>query len=190
MTRFLYQVEGQTNHLSSRMPDLNSAEDVQKWMSSLQSNIEITGIYCESDSGLDNAERLGVALGLYPYCHDGMNKARRDKYLMNQVVGNAGLDVVKQQSCQTLEEAEAFARSLGLSEDSDSSTLVVVKPLRGVASDDVHLCQDMPSLRKAFLKILHSPIFGSSTAAKHEKVLVQQFATGDEYGRQQIRTFH
>jgi len=181
MTRFLYQVEGQTNHLSSRMPDLDSAEDVEKWMSLLPSNIEFTGIYCESDSGLDDAERLGVALGLYPHCHDGMNKARRDKYLMNQVVGNAGLDAVKQQSSQTLEEAEDFASGLGLSEDSDSPTLVVVKPLRGVASDDVHLCQDLPSLRKAFNKILHSPVFGSSTAAKHEKVLIQEFATGDEY---------
>ena len=181
MTRFLYQVEGQTNHLSSRMSDLDSAEDVEKWMSLLPTNIEIVGIYCESDSGLEDAERLGVALDLYPHCHDGMNKARRDKYLMNQVVGNAGLDVVKQQSCQTLEEAEDFARGLGLSEDSDSSTLVVVKPLRGVASDDVHLCSDLTSLRKAFTKILHSPIFGSATAAKHEKVLVQEFATGDEY---------
>jgi len=181
MTRFLYQVEGQTNHLSSRMPDFDSAEDVEKWLSLLPSNIEIVGTYCESDSGLDDAERLGVAFWLYPHCHDGVNKARRDKYLMNQVVGDAGLDVVKQQSCETLEEAEDFARGLGLSEDSDSSTLVVVKPLRGVASDDVFLCQDLPSLRKAFTKILHSPIFGSSTAAKHEKVLIQEFITGDEY---------
>jgi hypothetical protein len=59
--------------------------------------------------------------------------------------------------------------------------MVVLKPLRGVASDDVHLCTNLSSLRKAFTKIYHSPIFGSPTAAKHEEVLVQEFATGTEY---------
>ena len=186
MARYLYQVQEQTDHLSGRMPNLESGEDVEAWSSLLPPSLQICGIYCESDSGLEDAERLGVALGLYPSCHDGVNTARRDKYLMNQVVSEVGgLDVVKQKSCQTLEEAEDFAQALGLdekNEDKDSSTtLVVVKPLRGVASDDVHLCSDLPSLRKAFTKILQSPIFGSSTAAKHERVLVQEFATGVEY---------
>jgi hypothetical protein len=69
-----------------------------------------------------------------------------------------------------------------LGEDAnDDGCLVVVKPLRGVASDDVHLCSNLPSLRKAFHKILNSPIFGSPKEAKHEQVLVQEFANGIEY---------
>ena len=182
MTRYIYQVEKESNHLSSRLPDLDNAEEVEAWKSLIPSNMEICGIYCESDSGLDDAEKLGVALGLYPRCHDGVNEARRNKFLMNQMVGEAGLDVVKQKTCKTLEEAEAFAKCLGVMEDStDSAPMVVVKPLRGVASDDVHLCSDMPSVRAAFNKIYHSPVFGSSTSSKHEEVLLQEFATGTEY---------
>jgi hypothetical protein len=183
MTRYIHHVENQTDHLSSRLPDLNDAEEVRAWKNLIPPSLVLRGIYCESDSGLDDAERLGVALGLYPRRHDGVNPARRNKYLMNRVVSEVGgLDVVKQKSCRTLEEAEEFAHSLGLHDDSmDASTMVVVKPLRGVASDDVHLCNNMTSLRRAFAKIYHSPIFGSSTASRHEQVLVQEFATGTEY---------
>ncbi len=188
-TRYLYQVEKQTEHLSSRMPDLSNGDEVAAWTSLLPSSLDICGLYCESDSGLEDAENLGVALGLYPRCHDGVNAARRDKFAMNDVVSKAGLDVVKQKSCETLEEAEEFAKELGLNDDASEATngdginapLVVVKPHRGVASDDVHLCSSMKSLRDAFTKIHSSPVFGSSTAAKHQSVLVQEFARGTEY---------
>lgn len=66
-------------------------------------------------------------------------------------------------------------------DEENTSTLVVVKPHRGVASDDVHLCSNMESLRQAFNKIHSSPVFGSSTSAKHQSVLVQEFARGTEY---------
>jgi len=188
-TRYLYQVEKHTDHLSSRMPDLSNGDEVAAWMSLVPSSLDICGLYCESDSGLEDAEKLGVALGLYPRCHDGVNTARRDKFLMNKIVSSAGLDVVKQKSCHTLEEAEEFAKELGLNDDAsgavkgneNNSPLVVVKPHRGVASDDVHLCSNMKSLREAFAKIHSSPVFGSSTAAKHQSVLVQEFARGTEY---------
>ncbi|KAL3823811.1 hypothetical protein ACHAXA_011598 [Cyclostephanos tholiformis] len=185
ITRYLYQVQDQTDHLTSRLPDLDKRSDVDVWSSLLPSSMEICGIYCESDSGLEDAERLGLALGLYPHCHDGLNSARRDKFLMNQMVSEVGgLDVVKQKSCRTLDEAEEFARELGLNEDGggeSSSPLVVVKPLRGVASDDVHLCSNFTTLRKAFSKIINSSVFGSPIAAKHEQVLVEEFALGVEY---------
>ena len=185
ITRYMYQVQEQTDHLSSRLPDLEKGSDVEVWSALLPSSMEICGIFCESDSGLEDAERLGLALGLYPHCHDGVNYARRDKYLMNQVVSEVGgLDIVKQKSCRTLEEAETFARDLGLNENDGgekSSPFVVVKPLRGVASDDVHLCSNLTTLRKAFSKIINSSVFGSPTAAKHDQVLVQEFAQGVEY---------
>jgi biotin carboxylase len=111
-----------------------------------------------------------------------VNEARRNKYLTNQMVQDAGLDTVKQKSCKSLKEAEEFATTLGLEDGAENaSTMVVVKPLRGVASDDVHLCSDMASLRAAFNKIYQSAVFGSATSSKHENVLVQEFATGTEY---------
>ncbi len=219
-SRYLFQVEGQMEHLSSRLPDLSGLNfglrdnsyggessndeakgELQTWKSSLPSDIQICGIYCESDSGLEDAERFGVALGLYPRYHDGFNKARRDKFLMNEVVKSVGgLEVVQQQSCKNLNEALEFARDLGVVEDEeevekqenlgpqkredDSATqrkMVVVKPLRGVASDDVHLCSNLASVRMAFNKVHQSPVFGSPTASKHERVLLQEFASGVEY---------
>lgn len=182
MTRYIYQVENESDHLSSRMPDLDNAQEVEVWKNLIASNIEVCGIYCESDSGLEDAEKLGVALGLYPRCHDGINEARRNKYLMNEMVKESGLDTVQQKSCKTLYEAETFAKNLGLEMQSNGkSPKVVVKPLRGVASDDVFLCSDMTALKTAFKKIYHSPIFGSSTSSKHNEVLVQEFARGTEY---------
>ncbi|KAL7533107.1 hypothetical protein ACHAWF_004341, partial [Thalassiosira exigua] len=143
---------------------------------------------CESDAGLDDAERLGIALGLHPRWHDGVDPARRDKFLMNEALSRAGLDTVKQRSCGTVEEAVEFARGLGLpeereggEEEASAGVAVVAKPPRGVASDDVFLCRSLPELREAFSKIRNSPVFGSAVAAKHATALVQEFAGGTEY---------
>jgi len=120
---------------------------------------------------------------------------------MNEVVKSVGgLEVVQQQSCENLEEALEFARKLGVVEDEEEiigrenldaekrkvrittqRKMVVVKPPRGVASDDVHLCSNLASVRMAFDKVHHSPVFGSPTSSKHERVLLQEFASGVEY---------
>ena len=227
VTGFLYQERGMTEHLSDRLPDLESMEDVERWISEIP--FEIIAIVCESDSGLDDAERLGEALGLYPDRHDGFNAARRNKFLMNEVCEGAGLRVVRQKMCETLEEAIEFASELGVrsgghadgadivepsempgeskrdegvqedelhmssnigllgmatNDHTDGSSLgkyCVVKPSRGVASDDVHLCPDLDSVQAAFTRIKDSSVFGSMHGEKNDKVLVQEFASGTEY---------
>jgi len=182
VARFLHQARGRTDHLPGRMPA--GPDELEAWRSSLPPSLEVRGVYCESDSGLDDAERLGEALGLCPARHDGRNPARRDKFLMNEAVAAAGLDTVRQRSCGTADEAEEFARGLGLGdEDSggDGAAMAVVKPLRGVASDDVHLCRTLPSVRSAFGKIEGSQVFGSARSETYDRVLVQEFARGTEY---------
>jgi len=60
----------------------------------------------------------------------------------------------------------------------------VVKPRRGVASDDVHLCPNLSSVKQAFRKIFGSIIFASTSEDgrnTHDSVLVQEFAVGTEY---------
>jgi hypothetical protein len=57
---------------------------------------------------------------------------------------------------------------------------VVVKPVRGVGSHDVYLCDDLDSVTCAYDKIYGSGIFGSP-GHKHDAVLVQEFAHGQEY---------
>ena len=239
VTGFLYQEKKMTQHLPDRLPDLDSMEDVERWVKEIP--FEIVGIVCESDSGLDDAERLGEALGLYPDRHDGFNAARRNKFLMNEACERAGLRVVRQKMCETLEEALDFASELGVRSraeidgDGISENVVggskeraaasvgasdmlngtdnhcdedhmpsnngllgmatndhcdgislggrycVVKPSRGVASDDVHLCQDLESVQTSFARIKDSTVFGSMHGERHDKVLVQEFASGTEY---------
>ena len=157
------------------MPDSNEAKE---WCRHLN-GIELTAISCESDSGLADAERLGVILGLT--YHDGFNEARRNKYLMNEAAGDAGLSIVKQRLCKNVAEAIAFATELGIeSQASSNQPMVVVKPVRGVASDDVFLCTNLRSVESAFRKIHGSTIFGSPHDTYNE-VLLQEFASGQEY---------
>ena len=58
--------------------------------------------------------------------------------------------------------------------------MCVVKPIRGAASDDVFLCNDIQAVERAFEHIYGSTVFGSPRD-QHESVLVQEFASGTEY---------
>jgi len=58
----------------------------------------------------------------------------------------------------------------------------VIKPFRGVASDDVYFCPNIDAVEDAFEKVHGSVVFGSTTGGeRHESVLVQEFAVGTEY---------
>lgn len=116
---FLKEHPGLEEPLSMCMP--MNQQQVEQWKSQIYQQVdEIVGIICESDSGLAGAERLGVALQLEN--HDGFNEARRNKYLMVEQVGKAGLAVVKQKLCSTPEEAVDFARELGVAETEEDSS--------------------------------------------------------------------
>ena len=148
--------------------------------------------------------------------------ARRDKFLMNEVVGKKGLRVVQQKMCSSLKEALSFAqdelkissihqptelptssstittsnkddskqnstnqsennnngllgRGINLPQsihnDVGSSSYCVVKPCRGVASDDVYFCKNLQDVKDAFQRIQDTPVFGSSVGATHESVV-------------------
>ena len=179
--------------LSISMP--MTSEETETWCSKL--DMELVGLHCESDSGLEASERFSNLLGSNRLLHfnkDGVNPARRHKYLMNQAVSQAGLPSVRQRLCDTLDEALSFAKQeFGTNDDEvasnniasdaksrDFGPKVVVKPIRGVASDDVYLCDTLDSVEQAFNKIYGSTIFGSPRE-KHDKVLVQEYAVGQEY---------
>jgi hypothetical protein len=204
-------------NLSQVMPNTN--DETAHWKSQLIPDQvdEIVAVIVESDSGLADAERLAVQANVT--FHNGIQEARRNKYLMNQIVTQrAHLPTVQQRLCRNIEEAIAFAKSLGVSYKTDDNNIedeqlemsdagqektklpslgllgtglnappqfisrprCVVKPIRGVASDDVFLCDHLESVETAFHKILGSTVFGSP-ALKHDSVLVQEFASGTEY---------
>lgn len=155
------------------MPDTDAFEN---WMKALQ-DYELVAIFCESDSGLADAELFGNKLNLTH--HNGFNEARRNKYQMTEEAKKAGLAVVQQHLCSNIVDAISFAKELGLRSEA-SDKWVVVKPVRGVASDDVHLCKSLSSLKAAYEEIHGSSVFGAPWE-KHDAVLVQEFAVGQEF---------
>jgi hypothetical protein len=186
-----------------RIPD---QQQLQGWMDALPVDI-IEGVICESDSGLPDGERVAELLHISK--QNGSNEARRNKYLMNEAVRKSGLAIVQQKRCTSVEEALAFAKELGVNDSPQSpqqtihplaishttttgllgsgrntqlagSNLCIVKPIRGVASEQVFLCPDLSSVERAFNQIYGNTVFGSP-GRSHDTVLVQEFAYGTEY---------
>jgi len=105
-----------------------------------------------------------------------IHEARRNKYLMQESAHRkAGLAVVKQKLCETIDDVRAFAGDLFALQQ----RRVVVKPIRGVASETVYLCQNLKEVDKAWKEITLTQVFGSG--AQHENALVQEFVDGTEY---------
>jgi len=173
--------------LPPRMP--SSSEETIEWHSELveklledqksigrnYNKVEIKGLVCESDPGLDDAERLSTWLNATN--HNGYNEARRNKFLTISTLASKGIPTVQQKLCDSVEEAIEFATEQF---SSFFAKIVVVKPVRGCASDDVFLCDDIESVRSAYKTIEGSTVLGSPTE-KHESVLVQEYAVGQEY---------
>ena len=178
--------------------------DINTWKARLPCD-EIVAVHCESDSGLADSEYLAVAANALQ--RNDPNEARRDKFLMNQVVGGAGFPVVRQKLCHSLNETLEFASELlqeaeasgsdvsgsyydagVLGQGTNAATTAatkkkaycIVKPTRGVASENVHLCHDEDSIAAAYYDITSSTVFGDASQ-KHQSVLVQEFAAGTEY---------
>ena len=172
MTEGIYRDKGIIDHFSSRIPSVNKE---MEWANDIP--FEILNIYCESDAGLPSAERLGVSLGLKR--SDGIDPARRNKFLMNVAAEAFGLLTVSQKMCATLHEALAFSANLGIN-DKQNSNRCVVKPVRGVASESVFLCDSLSDVKDAFIEIMGKTVYGSPHRF-HDKVLLQEFATGTEY---------
>ena len=147
----------------------------QKSINKNYNSIEIKGLICESDPGLDDAERLSTWLNVTN--HNGYNEARRNKFLTIETLASKRIPTVQQQLCETIDDAISFAEDQF---SSSSAGIVVVKPVRGCASDDVFLCDNLEAVRSAYQIIKGSTVLGSPTK-KHDSVLVQEYAVGQEY---------
>lgn len=169
ITRYIWiRSEGaEEDHMSSRSPE--GEEAAAAWAARIP--FPLAGIVCESDSGLAAAERLGAELSLER--HDGVNEARRNKYLTVEACAAAGLPTVRQRLVATADAAASFCAELG--------GRCVVKPWRGVASGDVSLCRSPEEARSAFDAVHGGAVFGSPSGERVAEVLVQEFAVGTEY---------
>lgn len=86
----------------------------------------------------------------------------------------------------TMESPDINTGKLGLAYNAPTSLsrkgkYCVVKPKRGVGSDDVHFCSNLQQVERAFQKVKGTSVFGSTSGEKHNHVLIQEFAQGTEY---------
>jgi len=160
--------------------------ELSKWLTSIP--FSIVAVLCESDSGLDYAERLAVAIdkhgqknsfqGGHRLLQNGYNVARRDKFEMNRVCNEAGAPTAKQALCVSPQDAVDKSIEFGLV--SSGSTAVIIKPRRGVASDRVSLCRTPEEVETATDDILSAMVFGTHET-QHNTILMQEYVPGSEY---------
>lgn len=135
----------------------------------------ICGVLCSSDGGLADAERLQDVL--VPARSNGVNVARRDKFLMLEAVREAGLAAPMQACPRSLKETLQFLCT--------QQYPVVLKPRRGQASVLVGLAHNENDARRmdAVLRdpSCHASIDTSELGAGDTNVLVQEFLGGEEY---------
>lgn len=153
---------------------LPSASEAAVWAAA-QDLPPIVAVFCDSDAGLEDAEAFAAAVApCSEYVSlNGVNAARRDKYLMHEALREAGLACCRQKLCRSPEEAVRFAASLG------EGHRCVVKPRRGCGSDQVYLCDSEEAVRAA-----HGSVSGAIAhgriGEKNEDSLVQEYLDGEE----------
>eukprot|EP01041_Mallomonas_annulata_P000835 gene835-1626_t len=136
-------------------------------------------VLAESEAGLTTAERMQVALNLPG---NGESPQLRNKYLMNEACRDAGMATIKECLALNWTTAETFlVDELHLNQSPLSpkqSRRCVLKPVRGVASDGVFLCDTLDDARTAFHLLLGAATYGGG---RNTEVLLQEFAVGQEY---------
>jgi len=194
MSGYLLQQHNQTSHLQARLP--LTRDQMKTWLEAIHhelgNSVTILAVYCESDAGLDETESFAQLLSEHctSLSHNTYNPSRRHKYLMNEALERAGMSIVKQQLCESIQQAKQFCiKELGMSIDNVLSNnnykSCIVKPFRGVGSDKVYLCNTIKQVENAFNAVHGQRIFDSISAdpatglANH--VLLQECALGQEY---------
>jgi D-alanine-D-alanine ligase-like ATP-grasp enzyme len=151
-------------------------ERLQEFTATHNGAAERIAVYCESDSGLNDAEALRQQFALQGrnVLHDNPieSEARRNKFLMQKCLQETtSLPTVRQRLCHSLDEALEFWEMEGR---------VVVKPQRGVASESVRLCHSRQQVAQAWHDITSSAVFGARRQ-QHTTVVVQEWLQGTEY---------
>ena len=183
-------------------------KQLQAWLDALPVDI-IEGIICESDSGLSDGERIASMLQLIKQngfnearrnkflMNEELHKAglATVKQKLCSTVDEAkefakelGLsDFVEQTQTQEKvspqsagKESQTGLLGSGCNTHIMDSILCIVKPVRGVASEQVFLCRNVSNVEHAFEQIHGNTVFGSPRNT-HDAVLVQEFAFGTEY---------
>lgn len=131
-------------------------------------NVDDICIISESDAGVAVAERIQSTIGARG---NGISPQLRNKFEQNARVARAGLTANKQILTADWLEAEDFIDNL-------EATQCVVKPNRGIASENVSLCCTKQEAKAAFDAIIGKPQYGDRVL--NDAVLIQEHTKGNE----------
>lgn len=95
---------------------------------------------------------------------------RRDKYVQQELIKQAGLRGVRQAGSDKFEEVETFLKT--------ESYPVVLKPTESAGSDGVKLCYSFDEAKEHFQKLMSSQLVNGGDCPS---VLCQEFLKGTEY---------
>jgi hypothetical protein len=126
-------------------------------------------ILCGSEPGVEVFDDLAEHWGLRP--NSGPSAPRRDKFLMQQRLLDAGVRHIPHHRAADTESIVEWCERSGAAE-------YVVKPLRSFGTDGVSFCTDLAQVRAACGKLLGSADFSGETIGE---VLVEELITGPEF---------
>lgn len=126
-------------------------------------------ILCGSEPGVEAFDSLAEYWGLRP--NAGPSAPRRDKFLMQQRLIEAGVRHIPHHRAADTESVVEWCERSGLAE-------YVVKPLRSFGTDGVSFCADLAQVRAACDKLFGTADFSGETIGE---VLVEELITGPEF---------
>jgi hypothetical protein len=161
----------ETFHAEDFEFDLIHNGDLDATLTALNGNGQrIIRVIAGSEDGVELADALNERLGL-PGNGTRLSAARRNKFLMHEVLRRAGLRHIKQFKSPSWRAVEEWIIA-------HKKWPVVLKPLRSAGTDLVFFAEDMDQAREAFEKIYMRP---NAYGDINTEVLIQEYIEGQEY---------
>jgi len=145
-----------------------SLEETKKRLLEAAKGHEIACCFAGGEAGVDFADAFSEYLGVLSNGTEIPN--RRDKYVQQELIRQAGLRAVRQAGGTEFKEVESFLMT--------ESYPVVLKPTESAGSDGVKLCHTFEDAKQHFEKLMKSQLVNGGECPS---VLCQEFLKGDEY---------
>ena len=129
-----------------------------------------------AETGVDLADKLAHRYGTRNNGED-FTPQRRNKYLMQEALRQAGVRAIKQRLCRSEAEVQEFYASLGTATPT-SPVICVIKPNESAGSDSVFKCTSIEDCLAAFKRIDQQP---NGLGQVNDGALCQEFLWGTEY---------
>lgn len=139
-------------------------------MAAALARYEPSAVIPGAESGVVLADQLTAALGV-PGNGPAKAAARRDKYLMNEALREAGVPAMDHCKSGSVAELRRWA-------ERRSRWPVVVKPVRSAGTDHVTLCHTPADIEESCRSILSAD---TVLGERNEEVLLQEYLLGREY---------